>query len=83
MRNGFQDTMIKMATTNQDKIEVTKELPIYINAQGALGTEFAIMGRTLNSPGMFMLHSLPINSFHGELKYFVKRNIPIHVFLGI
>ncbi|KAJ6426756.1 hypothetical protein OIU84_022363 [Salix udensis] len=51
MRNGFQDTMIKMATTNQDKIEITKEHPIYINAQGALGTEFAIMGRTLNSPG--------------------------------
>ncbi|KAB5573694.1 hypothetical protein DKX38_000888 [Salix brachista] len=51
MRNGFQDTMIKMATTNQDKIEITKEHPIYINAQGALDTEFAIMGRTLNSPG--------------------------------
>ncbi|KAF9689464.1 hypothetical protein SADUNF_Sadunf01G0094900 [Salix dunnii] len=72
MRNGFQDTMIKMATTNQDKIEITKEHPIYINAQGALGTEFAIMGRTLNSPGMFKLHSLPINSFHGALKYLIR-----------
>ncbi|KAJ6962630.1 hypothetical protein NC652_001322 [Populus alba x Populus x berolinensis] len=51
MRNGFQETMIKMATTDGDKIEITKEHPIYINAQGALGTEFAIMGRTLNSPG--------------------------------
>ncbi|KAJ6341952.1 hypothetical protein OIU78_009987 [Salix suchowensis] len=40
-----------MATTNQDNIKITKEHPIYINAQGALGTEFAIMGRTLNSPG--------------------------------
>jgi hypothetical protein len=57
--------MIKMATTDRDKIEITKEHPIYINAQGALGTEFAIMGRTLNSPGMFKLHSLSINSSHG------------------
>ncbi|KAG6788450.1 hypothetical protein POTOM_004517 [Populus tomentosa] len=47
----YKETMIKMATTDRDKIEITKEHPIYINAQGALGTEFAIMGRTLNSPG--------------------------------
>ncbi|TXG51088.1 hypothetical protein EZV62_023612 [Acer yangbiense] len=51
MRNGFQEAMIKLATTDKDKIEITKEHPIYINAQGALGTDFAVMGRTLNSPG--------------------------------
>ncbi|XP_021901767.1 uncharacterized protein LOC110817506 [Carica papaya] len=51
MRNGFQEAMIKLATTDNDKIEITKEHPIYINAQGALGTDFAIMGRTLNTPG--------------------------------
>ncbi|CAL5437127.1 unnamed protein product [Camellia sinensis] len=50
MRNGFQEAMMKMAT-EEDKIEITKEHPMYINAQGALGTEFAIMGRTLNAPG--------------------------------
>eukprot|EP00261_Vitis_vinifera_P032873 XP_019074116.1 PREDICTED: uncharacterized protein LOC100247282 isoform X3 [Vitis vinifera] len=51
MRNGFQEAMRKMATEDRDKIEITKEHPIYINAQGALGTEFAIMGRTLNAAG--------------------------------
>lgn len=51
MRNGFQEAMIKMATSDKDKIEITKEHPVFINAQGALGTDFAIMGRTLNSPG--------------------------------
>ncbi|KAK2664788.1 hypothetical protein Ddye_003362 [Dipteronia dyeriana] len=51
MRNGFQEAMIKLATTDKDKIEITKEHPIYINAQGALGTDFSVMGRTLNSPG--------------------------------
>ncbi|KAK4260461.1 hypothetical protein QN277_003567 [Acacia crassicarpa] len=51
MRNGFQEVMLKMATTDKDKIEITKEHPIYINAQGALGTDFAILGRTLNTPG--------------------------------
>ncbi|XP_057511631.1 uncharacterized protein LOC130793789 [Actinidia eriantha] len=51
MRNGFQEAMMKMATDDKDKIEITKEHPIYINAQGALGTDFAIMGRTLNAPG--------------------------------
>ncbi|KAK4844916.1 hypothetical protein QYF36_026019 [Acer negundo] len=51
MRNGFQEAMIKLATTDKDKTEITKEHPIYINAQGALGTDFAVMGRTLNSPG--------------------------------
>ncbi|KAF5478442.1 hypothetical protein F2P56_005001 [Juglans regia] len=51
MRNGFQEAMLKMATTDKDKMEITKEHPIYINAQGALGTDFAIMGRILNSPG--------------------------------
>ncbi|XP_054810023.1 uncharacterized protein LOC129311656 isoform X2 [Prosopis cineraria] len=51
MRNGFQEVMLKMATTDIDKMEITKEHPIYINAQGALGTDFAILGRTLNAPG--------------------------------
>lgn len=51
IRNGFQEAMLKMATTDSDKMEITKEHPIYINAQGALGTDFAIMGRTLNAPG--------------------------------
>ncbi|KAL5748549.1 hypothetical protein ACOSQ2_025846 [Xanthoceras sorbifolium] len=51
MRNGFQEAMLKLATTDNDKIEITKEHPIYINAQGALGTDFAVMGRTLNAPG--------------------------------
>ncbi|XVE65011.1 hypothetical protein DITRI_Ditri07aG0147600 [Diplodiscus trichospermus] len=51
MRNGFQEAMLKLATTDKDKIEITKEHPMYINAQGALGTDFAIMGRTLNAPG--------------------------------
>ncbi|XP_059657458.1 uncharacterized protein LOC132303997 isoform X1 [Cornus florida] len=51
MRNGFQEAMMKLAFEDKDKIEITKENPIYINAQGALGTDFAIMGRTLNAPG--------------------------------
>ncbi|KAF8379292.1 hypothetical protein HHK36_028725 [Tetracentron sinense] len=51
MRNGFQEAMLKMATEDKDKIEITKEHLMYINAQGALGSEFAIMGRTLNAPG--------------------------------
>ncbi|KAK6947625.1 Zinc finger, BED-type, partial [Dillenia turbinata] len=51
MRNGFQEAMMKMATEDKEKVEVTKEHPIYINAQGALGTDFAVMGRTLNAPG--------------------------------
>ncbi|KAJ9159951.1 hypothetical protein P3X46_025400 [Hevea brasiliensis] len=51
MRNGFQEAMIKMATSDKDKVEITKEHPMFINAQGALGTDFAIMGRTMNSPG--------------------------------
>lgn len=51
VRNGFQDAMLKMLTEDKDKIELTKEHPMYINAQGALGTDFAILGRALNSPG--------------------------------
>ena len=51
MRNGFQETMLRMATTHEDKMEITKEHPVYVTAQGALGTDFAIMGRTLNAPG--------------------------------
>ncbi|KAL3329547.1 hypothetical protein AABB24_033744 [Solanum stoloniferum] len=51
IRNGFQDAMTKMASEDKDKVEITKEHPMYINAQGALGTEFAIKGRTLNAPG--------------------------------
>jgi hypothetical protein len=52
MRNGFQEAMLKMAATDNEKMEITREHPVYINAQGALGTDFAIMGRTLNAPGM-------------------------------
>ncbi|KAJ7944794.1 HAT transposon superfamily [Quillaja saponaria] len=51
MRNGFQEAMLRMATTDKDKMEITKEHPVYINAQGALGTDFAVLGRTLNAPG--------------------------------
>ncbi|KAL5551087.1 hypothetical protein UlMin_001263 [Ulmus minor] len=51
LRGGFQEAMLKMATTESDKVEITKETPVYINAQGALGTVFAIMGRILNAPG--------------------------------
>lgn len=54
LRNGFQEVMMKMATEDTDKIEITKEHPFYINAKGALGTDFAIMGRTLNTPGMYV-----------------------------
>ncbi|XP_015083445.1 uncharacterized protein LOC107026859 isoform X1 [Solanum pennellii] len=50
IRNGFQEAMTKMASEDKDKVEITKEHPMYINAQGALGTEFAIKGRTLNAP---------------------------------
>lgn len=57
MRNGFQEAMLKMAATDKDKMEITKEHPIYINAQGALGTDFAVLGRTLNTPGMFLLQN--------------------------
>ncbi|CAI9755370.1 unnamed protein product [Fraxinus pennsylvanica] len=51
MRNGFQEAMMKMAIDDKDRIEITKEHPVYINAHGALGTEFAVKGRTLNAPG--------------------------------
>ncbi|XP_004300713.1 PREDICTED: uncharacterized protein LOC101309161 [Fragaria vesca subsp. vesca] len=51
MRNGFQETMLRMASTHEDKMEITKEHPVYVTAQGALGSDFAIMGRTLNAPG--------------------------------
>ncbi|XP_043716251.1 uncharacterized protein LOC122664481 [Telopea speciosissima] len=51
MRNGFQDAMVKMLPEEKDKIEFTKEHPMYLNSLGALGSEFAVMGRTLNSPG--------------------------------
>ncbi|PON53798.1 Zinc finger, BED-type domain containing protein [Parasponia andersonii] len=51
LRNGFQEAMSRMATTDNDKMELTKEHPAYIGAQGALGTQFAIMGRLLNAPG--------------------------------
>lgn len=51
VRNGFQEAMIKMVTEEKDKVEITKEHPVYVNAQGALGTEFASKGRTLNAPG--------------------------------
>ncbi|CAB4310098.1 unnamed protein product [Prunus armeniaca] len=58
VRNGFQDTMLKMATTQEDKMDITKEHPMYVNAQGALGTDFAIMGRTLNAPGSSVFLSI-------------------------
>ncbi|KAI3933530.1 hypothetical protein MKW92_033690 [Papaver armeniacum] len=51
MRNGFQEAMMKMVIGDKDKTEFTREHPMYINAQGALGNEFAVLGRTLNSPG--------------------------------
>ncbi|KAL0288769.1 UNVERIFIED_CONTAM: hypothetical protein Scaly_2720300, partial [Sesamum calycinum] len=51
MRNGFQEAMMKIAIVETDKVEITKEHPLYINAHGALGTEFATRGRTLNAPG--------------------------------
>ncbi|KAK3036918.1 hypothetical protein RJ639_030883, partial [Escallonia herrerae] len=51
MKNGFQEAMLKMAVDDNVKSEITKEHPVYINAQGALGTDFAIMGRRLNAPG--------------------------------
>ncbi|KAK2977054.1 hypothetical protein RJ640_011665, partial [Escallonia rubra] len=51
MKNGFQEAMLKMAADDKVKSEITKEHPVYINAQGALGTDFAIMGRRLNAPG--------------------------------
>ncbi|KAJ4952546.1 hypothetical protein NE237_029378 [Protea cynaroides] len=51
MRNGFQDLMVKMLPEEKDKIEFTKEHPTYINSIGPLGSEFAVMGRTLNAPG--------------------------------
>ncbi|WVZ22247.1 hypothetical protein V8G54_000791 [Vigna mungo] len=36
MRNGFQEAMLRLATTDKDKMEITKELPTYINAEGAI-----------------------------------------------
>ncbi|KAL0395354.1 UNVERIFIED_CONTAM: hypothetical protein Slati_4501600 [Sesamum latifolium] len=51
IRNAFQEAMMKMAIVETDKVEITKEHPLYINAHGALGTEFATRGRTLNAPG--------------------------------
>nr|XP_007157322.1 hypothetical protein PHAVU_002G060400g [Phaseolus vulgaris]ESW29316.1 hypothetical protein PHAVU_002G060400g [Phaseolus vulgaris] len=62
MRNGFQEAMLRLATTDKEKMEITKELPTYINAQGALGTDFAVLGRTLNAPGMALVQQL--NTFH-------------------
>ncbi|XP_031503572.1 uncharacterized protein LOC116266472 [Nymphaea colorata] len=51
MRNGFNEAMLKMVNEDGDKMELTKEIPLYINSLGALGNDFAIMGRTLNPPG--------------------------------
>ncbi|KAK8916562.1 hypothetical protein KSP39_PZI022505 [Platanthera zijinensis] len=50
MRNGFHAAMWKMFSEEKDRIELTKEQPLYLNAQGALGSDFATLGRTLNSP---------------------------------
>ncbi|KAF2318556.1 hypothetical protein GH714_008884 [Hevea brasiliensis] len=68
MRNGFQEAMIKMATSDKDKVEITKEHPMFINAQGALGTDFAIMGRQDNefssvySPCVYVPSELALES---------------------
>lgn len=51
MRNGFHAAMWKMFPGEKDRIQLTKEQPLYLNAHGALGSEFAILGRTLNAPG--------------------------------
>ncbi|XP_020112072.1 uncharacterized protein LOC109726710 isoform X3 [Ananas comosus] len=51
MRNSFHAAMWKMFPEEKDKIELTKEQPLYLNAQGALRSEFAILGRRLNAPG--------------------------------
>lgn len=58
IRNGFQEAMLKMATTDKDKMEITREHPAYVNGQGALGTDFAILGRTINAPGMKYHHTI-------------------------
>lgn len=50
MRNGFHAAMWKMFPAEKDRIQLTKEQPVYLNAHGALGSEFAMLGRTLNSP---------------------------------
>ncbi|WOL01278.1 transposase-like protein [Canna indica] len=51
VRNGFHAAMWKMFPEENDRIELIKEQPVYLNAQGALGSKFAVMGRTVNSPG--------------------------------
>ncbi|KAI0514260.1 hypothetical protein KFK09_010295 [Dendrobium nobile] len=51
IRNGFHAAMWKMFSEEKDRIELTKEQPMYLNAQGALGSDFATLGRTLNAPG--------------------------------
>ncbi|XP_011628201.1 uncharacterized protein LOC18447366 [Amborella trichopoda] len=51
IRNGFHEAMMKMVLNDKDKMELTKETPMYINAHGALGNDFAMMARTLNTPG--------------------------------
>ncbi|PKI34564.1 hypothetical protein CRG98_045101 [Punica granatum] len=51
VRNGFQEVMLKVVSSDDEKRNITREHPVYINSQGALGTELAVMGRTLNAPG--------------------------------
>ncbi|ONK79968.1 uncharacterized protein A4U43_C01F12360 [Asparagus officinalis] len=51
MRNGFHAAMWKVFPDEKDRIQLTKEQPVYLNAVGALGSEFAVLGRTLNAPG--------------------------------
>ncbi|URE36536.1 transposon protein [Musa troglodytarum] len=51
MRNGFHAALWKMFPEGNDRTELVKDEPVYIKARGALGSKFAIMGRTLNSPG--------------------------------
>lgn len=73
LRNGFQETMLKMASTDRDKVEITKEHPLYINAQGALGTDFAIMGRMLNFPGMYNLQLISKTICIGCLRSLIRQ----------
>lgn len=51
VRNGFQEAMLKVVSSEDEKRNIAREHPVYINSQGALGTEFAVIGRTVNAPG--------------------------------
>lgn len=53
VRNGFQEVMLKVASSEDEKRNITIEHPVYINSQGALGTDLAVIGRTVNAPGSY------------------------------